>query len=194
MNTTSAQHGAEVAAGERFQFGENWARFLAVLNDERIAQAENSLKKFLECDSLQGLTFLDIGSGSGLFSLAARKLGAKVFSFDYDSHSVACTQKLRSRYFPEDPNWRVESGSALDSDYLESLGQFDIVYSWGVLHHTGQMWKAIDNACGRVKPGGRFFLAIYNDEGTASKRWLRTKQIFCKVPRPVKFIMLSLTR
>ena len=133
----TSSHRAEVASGERFEFGKNWARFLAVLNEERIAEAENSLRQMLECETLQNKTFLDIGSGSGLFSLAARRLGAEVFSFDYDPNSVGCTRELRRRYFENDGQWRVEEGSALERKYLESLGKFDIVYSWGVLHHTG---------------------------------------------------------
>ena len=127
MQEIALQHNSEVASGERFEFGKNWAAFLAVLDDERIAKAEESLKEMLEVDDLNGKTFLDIGSGSGLFSLAARRLGAKVHSFDFDSNSFACTQELRNRYFPNDANWRVEQGSALDAEYLKGLGKFDVV-------------------------------------------------------------------
>lgn len=169
----------EVKQGDRFQFGENWKRFLSVLNDERIAEAEKSLKEMLEVEDLQGKSFLDIGSGSGLFSLVARRLGAKVYSFDYDPQSVACTQELKRRYFPDDSNWTVEQGSVLDADYLKSLGQFDIVYSWGVLHHTGAMWKALENVSFPVINGGQLFIAIYHDQGGASKRWLKVKQFYC---------------
>ncbi|HEV7700787.1 MAG TPA: class I SAM-dependent methyltransferase [Pyrinomonadaceae bacterium] len=176
------QHGREVAAGERFEFGKNWAAFLAVLDDERIAKAEESLKEMLEVESLDGKTFLDIGSGSGLFSLAARRLGAKVHSFDFDSSSFACTQELRNRYFPHDNNWRVEQGSALDADYLGSLGTFDIVYSWGVLHHTGAMWQALENAVIPTKKGGKLFVAIYNDTGSQARRWHWIKKTYCRSP------------
>jgi 2-polyprenyl-6-hydroxyphenyl methylase/3-demethylubiquinone-9 3-methyltransferase len=72
--------------------------------------------------------------------LAARRLGATVHSFDYDPQSVACTAELKRRYFPEDGAWRVEEASVLDQDYLRRLGQFEVVYSWGVLHHTGVLW------------------------------------------------------
>ncbi|HEX8686718.1 MAG TPA: 50S ribosomal protein L11 methyltransferase, partial [Pyrinomonadaceae bacterium] len=119
-------HAIEVSRGERFEFGENWSRFLAVLDDERIGKAEESLRAMLEVESLAGRSFLDIGSGSGLFSLAARRLGARVHSFDYDPRSVACARELRRRYFPEDPAWVVEEGSALDADYVRSLGLFDV--------------------------------------------------------------------
>src|SRR5438876_1807533 len=139
-------HAIEIARGERFEFGKNWSRFLILPDEPRIVRAEQSLKQMLEIDSLEGRSFLDIGSGSGLFSLVARRLGARVHSFDYDPNSVACTKELRRRYFNNDPDWRIEEGSALDLDYLKSLGTFDIVYSWGVLHHTGAMWTALDNA------------------------------------------------
>jgi 2-polyprenyl-3-methyl-5-hydroxy-6-metoxy-1,4-benzoquinol methylase len=176
------QHAQEVQRGDRFEFGKNWTKFLELLNDDRIAQAESSLREMLECESLNGKTFLDIGSGSGLFSLAARRLGARVHSFDYDPHSMSCTAELRRRFFPEDTNWKVEAGSALDVDYVRSLGQFDIVYSWGVLHHTGQMWKALDNACLPVAPGGKLFIAIYNDTGSQTTRWKWIKKTYNDLP------------
>src|SRR5215207_5339783 len=113
---------AEIASGERFEFGQNWSEFLAAIDDERIQQAEKSLREMLEVDSLAGKTFLDIGSGSGLFSLAARRLGARVHSLDYDPKSVACTRELKKNYFREDESWNIEEGSALDSDYMNSLG------------------------------------------------------------------------
>src|SRR5436309_15353394 len=125
------QHAAEIAAGERFTFGENWAAFLALLDESRIAAAENSLREMLEAGDLKGKTFLDIGSGSGLFSLAARRLGATVRSCDYDPASVACARELKARYFPQDEDWTVGTGSVLDADYRRALRRFGVVYSWG---------------------------------------------------------------
>jgi 2-polyprenyl-6-hydroxyphenyl methylase/3-demethylubiquinone-9 3-methyltransferase len=150
------QHAEEIKAGSRFAFGENWSRFLTEIDDDRIRQAEQSLCDMLKVKSLQGKQFLDIGSGSGMFSLAARRLGATVHSFDYDPHSVACTNELKRRYFPDDPHWNVEQASALDEKYISGLGCFDVVYSWGVLHHTGQMYRAFINvipAGNRSHPG-----------------------------------------
>ncbi|MEO7244923.1 MAG: class I SAM-dependent methyltransferase [Rubrivivax sp.] len=184
-------HADEVAGGERFAFGANWARFLDRLDEARIAEAIASLRDMLGSDRLDGLRFLDIGSGSGLFSLAARRLGATVHSFDYDPQSVACTRRLRDMNDPADPGWTVEEGSILDPAYLERLGRHDIVYSWGVLHHTGSMWQAIENAAARVAPGGRLFIAIYNDQGRASRLWLRTKRAYNALPRPLRWLVLG---
>jgi len=176
------QHAAEIAAGERFTFGENWAAFLAVLDESRIAAAKNSLRDMLETGDLKGKTFLDICSGSGLFSLAARRLGAMVRSFDYDPASVACTRELKTRYYPQDADWTVGTGSVLDADYMNALPKFDVVYSWGVLHHTGQMWLALEHAGALVDQGGKLFIAIYNDQGTASRRWRWLKRTYNGLP------------
>lgn len=176
--TTTTSHAAEISAGKRFAFGANWSRFLAGLNDDRIRQAERSLCQMLEVQSLEGKSFLDVGSGSGLFSLAARRLGATVHSFDYDPESVACTDELKRRYFPDDPHWTVEEASALDDAHLAGLGRFDVVYSWGVLHHTGDMSRAFANVIPLVARDGHLFIAIYNDPGLATRYWSWVKRTY----------------
>jgi SAM-dependent methyltransferase len=175
-------HATEIARGERFEFGRNWARFLSVVDEERIVTAEQALQAMLQTKRLDGVRFLDIGSGSGLSSLAARRLGARVHSFDYDPQSVACTEALRKRYFPSDQHWTIGQGSVLDAGYMRGLGKFDVVYCWGVLHHTGRMWDALEHAAIPVAPGGRLFVAIYNDTGTQSRRWRWIKRTYNELP------------
>ena len=185
--TPSASFDAEVESGERFEFGENWSRFLEVLDQDRIAEAQSSLQQMLDRDDLSGLTFLDLGSGSGLFSLAAAHLGAqRVHSVDYDPGSVACTRELKSRYGPPATDWTVAQGSALDAAYLHSLGGFDIVYSWGVLHHTGDMWSALGNAAQAVADHGRLFISIYNDQGARSALWRAVKRLYNRLPQAAR--------
>ena len=186
VNGIATQHEREVTAGRRFSFGRNWASFLKRLNEARIAEAEKNLIEFLGEESLAGRSFLDVGSGSGLSSLAARRLDARVTSFDYDGQSVACTEELRRRYLPDDPSWTIEQGSVLDTQYLAGLGQFDIVYSWGVLHHTGAMWQAMDNLKPMVKTGGLLFIAIYNDCGEVSRSWLERKRRYNALPQVLR--------
>ncbi|MDX2192462.1 MAG: class I SAM-dependent methyltransferase, partial [Gemmatimonadales bacterium] len=91
-------------------------------------------------------------------------------------------RELRRRYFPEDAGWEVRQGSALDAGFVRGLGQFDVVYSWGVLHHTGDMWTGIRLAQEAVAPGGLFFIAIYNDQGAWSERWKKIKRFYCSGP------------
>lgn len=177
----------------RFAFGRNWRAFLQQLDDQRIDAAERSLKRMLDVDTLEERSFLDIGSGSGLFSLAARRLGARVRSFDYDRDSVDCTRELKRRYYPADSHWLVEQGSVLDEDYIASLGVFDFVYAWGVLHHTGDLQRALEHAARPVKLGGVLYVAIYNDQGPFSEIWTAIKRTYNRSPRAVRWFILIVT-
>ncbi len=181
----------------RFGFGKNWQQFLRVLDEERIREAERSLADMLQVKDLAGKSFLDIGSGSGLFSLAAMRLGAvRVHSLDYDPQSVACAQELKGRFFPTASHWTIERGDALDKNHLAGLGAYDVVYSWGVLHHTGNMWQALENVLPLVADEGRLFIAIYNDAGKKSRRWYTLKRMynsaaFYRIALPAFFIPLN---
>lgn len=189
--TVSASEDVNPSGGEvRFEFGRNWAKFLLSINSERVLQAELSIKEMLCVEHLRGRTFLDAGCGSGLFSLAARRLGAQVHSFDYDVNSTACTQQLKQLWRANDPEWHVEHGSILDESYLRTLGMFDVVYSWGVVHHTGDMSLAMKLLSGMVNPGGFMFLSVYNDQGLASKMWRRLKRLYVQLPRSLRFLIL----
>ena len=187
--TSKGQRG-DLSAGQRFAFGDNWAKFLELVDEDRIENAERSLADMLEVEDLQGKTFLDVGCGSGLFSLAAHRLGADVRSFDYDPLSVACTRELKRRFGGDTREWIVEEASALDEDYAAGLGEHDVVYSWGVLHHTGAMWRALENTSRMVAPGGKLFIALYNDQGRGSRRWLMVKKAYNALPGALRWLVL----
>src|SRR5262249_21093584 len=116
MYTRMATATDEIATGKRFDFGRNWNAFASAIGEPNIASAESALAAMVGTEELRGRRFLDVGSGSGLMSLAARRLGALVRSFDYDPGSVECTRALRDRYAAEDPGWSVEHGSIVDDE------------------------------------------------------------------------------
>lgn len=149
-----------IAQDSHFAFGKNWAAYAAKISAEEIAEAEKSLSRLLGDLRLDGQRFLDIGSGSGLHSVAALRLGAReVLAIDIDSDSVATTQAVLERH-ASTGGWRVEKCSVFDLS-PEAFGRFDTVYSWGVLHHTGDMERALRCAAGLVAPQGRFIFALY---------------------------------
>jgi SAM-dependent methyltransferase len=165
----------------RFGFGRNWSQFIEQhFNEARVESSRQHLLGALRLDSLAGKSFLDIGCGSGLHSLAALRCGAsQVTGFDYDQDSVATSLKVRELAAGGDPRWSVAQGSVLDRSRMEALGEFDIVYSWGVLHHTGDMWKAMDNALLPRRPDGVVYIALYSSDqyvDPPAEHWVRIKR------------------
>lgn len=148
-----------------------------MMDENRIAAAELSLKRLLKVDDLNEKRFLDIGAGSGLFSLAAKRLGASVSSFDADEGCIECVRRLADTYQTEG-DWLIEKASVLDDAFMARLDRHDIVYSWGVLHHTGNMWRALENAAASVTEQGMLAIAIYNDQGWRSRYWTKVKSLY----------------
>lgn len=187
--TTDQQRFARNEAGTTgvvptFSFGKNWSDFIErAASPEKIRLARQETAKFLNLERLDGRTFLDVGCGSGVFSHAAFALGARhVTSFDVDPLSVRCCEYIKERA-GNPPNWDVMHGSILDDAFVASLPSSDIVYSWGVLHHTGDMWRAIRNAASLVKPNGLFFIAIYNKVEFDSLKGLRGSHGWVRLKR-----------
>lgn len=174
------------APPEAFRFGRNWQRYVSkYLDADRERIASESLTELV--GDLRGRTFLDVGCGSGLFSLCAHRAGAsQIVSFDIDADSVEATRLLHRRAGSPD-SWRVLHGSILDSKFIEGLRPADVVYSWGVLHHTGDMYRAIRNAAALVNPDGLLAIAIYNrmtGPWLDSERWWRIKRAYNRTSRP----------
>jgi SAM-dependent methyltransferase len=182
-----------------FSFGRNWQDFLRSFDEERVKAAEESLTSFLNFPDLSGKHFVDIGCGSGLFSYAACNLHAeRIVSFDVDRFSVECCRYLREKA-GNPSNWDILEGSILDRDFLAELKTFDIVYSWGVLHHTGKMWEAVENAASLVKPGGQYYIALYNkilgrngSESRVHGFWSTVKRLYNAHPAIGNYVLVPL--
>lgn len=172
-----------------FSFGQNWQTFVERrFTPERVAIARTHIAHFLGIESLAGCSFLDIGCGSGLSSLAAYELGAdRIVSFDVDPHSVSATRQLWE-ISGKPANWTISQGSILDSSFVSGLEHADIVYSWGVLHHTGQMWQAVTNAAGLMSANGRFYVSLYVTT-PKSAYWTAVKQRYNRASPTGKRLM-----
>jgi SAM-dependent methyltransferase len=170
-----------------FSFGKNWRSYLDTVSESAIDNARSTIEEWLGPDGVAGKTVLDIGSGSGIHSLGFYRLGAKeVFSLDVDPYSVESTRLLWQKA-GSPANWRVTEASILDQNFVSSLGKYEIVYSWGVLHHTGSM--AIENASRLVTPGGLFWIALYV-KGPMYREHLALKKRYNRHPWWRKKIMV----
>ena len=168
------------ADAPRFAFGKNWSRFVrSSFTQERADIARKHLLEFLGRADLEGVDMLDIGCGSGLHSLAAFQARARrIQSFDYDPDSVATTERLW-RHAGEPASWSFARGDVLDTAAMARLGKWGLVYSWGVLHHTGAVWRAIENAQACVADGGLLYIALYSADVQSKEEqafWIATKQ------------------
>lgn len=152
-----------------FSFGKNWLSYVSRMTEADIEKAMGDIAELLGKERIEKARVIDIGSGSGIHSLSFHRLGARsVASYDVDPHSVEATHKLWEEA-GKPANWTVERASILDDAWVKKAGTYDIVYSWGVLHHTGSMWKAVDNAAELCAPGGTMFIALYTKGGLYPK-------------------------
>lgn len=182
----------------RQYFGENFRdNLLNDFNDEQLDAAKDFLLSYWELKNLKGLTFFDAGCGSGVYTLAASLLGAKVTSFDIDDVALTNTQGLLVKQNITDVT--LLKGSILDEVFLNRLGQFDVVLCWGVAHHSGEMWKCVDLMTKLVTPKGKLHLGIYNHaDGWGlypdgrfgqSSFWEKIKYVYVRLPKALQRVI-----
>jgi SAM-dependent methyltransferase len=166
-------------AESRFAFGDNWASYAKLVGEAHIEEARQGLLKLLPAAAFEGRSFLDIGCGSGLHALAAARLGVRhVLAIDLDQKSVATTEALLARHAGSVP-WTVRRADVFDLQPRQH-GRYDVVYSWGVLHHTGDVAEALAKAAALVNPGGYFAFALYRPT-RLDRLWVAEKRWYAKV-------------
>lgn len=178
----------------RYDFGKNWSEFIDQnLSDEIVQKSADHITRFMKTDTLEGKTFVDIGCGSGIHSLAALRLGAsRVTAFDYDPDSVETSRQVRAWAGVPEQVWSISQGSVLDRAFMEGLPKSDVVYSWGVLHHTGAMWDAVRNATIPLARGGEFYISLYSTENYVDPTpefWIRVKRTYNQASPMVRKLM-----
>ena len=177
---------ATTPAPTGFDFGENWLAFSDALRPEQLAAAEASLLRHLPPEGWRGLRVADVGCGSGLFAVAMAGLGARVTAIDVNPKCIEATRLNAGRFLAGDASTLdLRLGSILDAEFVRSFGaSFDDVYSWGVLHHTGSMDRAVANALSMLAPDGFAVIALYNRHWT-SPIWRAIKRTYCALPGPL---------
>ena len=88
----------------------------------------------------------------------------------------------------------IRTGSILSTKACSELREiqpegYDVVHAWGVLHHTGNMARALRICADLVRPGGYMIVSIYNHHWT-SPLWKKLKQVYCFSPKTIKKIIV----
>lgn len=151
-----------------FQWG-NLAKGQALLSDPSF---RNNVDKIISQEELcikpgwfKGRKVLDAGCGNGRWTYGFLKLGARVTAVDYSQNAL----KIVSTSLGQNKNLAVRKVNLLELPRWLKKEKFDLVFSWGVLHHTGNIRKALKNVAPLVKDDGVLYLYLYGKESLGVK-------------------------
>jgi len=178
-----------------FDFGENWVAYSReALTKEKVESARIDFKQLYSGISFEGKRFLDIGFGQGLALLFAKEMGAIVTGCDIN-HKCKESLEITKQVVGYKGEITTIIGSILSKETMNALrgdcnNKFDIVHSWGVLHHTGSMYKSLKDVTTLVENDGYIVLAIYNRHWS-SPLWRFIKFVYCYMPQMVQKLLIA---
>lgn len=147
---------------------EGSAEFFDAL-DARRYLLEGFIERYARFADQAGRRVLEIGCGAGGDLLRFARAGARVTGVDLSPHSIALARR-RFELVGLPADLRVADAEALPFPD----GRFDLVYSWGVLHHTPDTPCALAEAARVLAPGGRACIMLYHRHSLfALQAWLR---------------------
>jgi 2-polyprenyl-3-methyl-5-hydroxy-6-metoxy-1,4-benzoquinol methylase len=112
---------------------------------------------FVDFGSLAGKDVLDVGCGSGIATQMLAEAGARVTAVDLTDWAVETTRR-RLRAFGLEGDVRQEDAERLPF----ADASFDLVFSWGVIHHSSDMDRALAELVRVCRPGGELVLMVYH--------------------------------
>lgn len=135
------------ACGERYGENQETTRY----------SLEPEILRVANFPASRGQRVLEIGVGMGADFVRWARAGASVVGVDLTKRAVELTRK---RLEGEGLAGHLAIADAEDLPYLD--GVFDVVWSWGVLHHTPRADKGLIEAARVLKPGGRYAVMVYH--------------------------------
>ena len=189
------------ATEPQFDFGQNWIEYSrAALTAERMESAEADFSKLYRGIALEGRSFLEIGFGQGMSVVFAARAGARVVACDINPKCATALAETAKKFPGVDVSGiPLIFGSILDDKTTEALraaapqgrAAYDVVHSWGVLHHTGDMGRALRTAASLVADGGHLMAAIYNRHWS-SRPWRWIKRLYVGSPGWARRLLVAL--
>lgn len=113
--------------------------------------------RFVDFAAARGRDVLEMGCGSGFASQLFAEAGARVTAVDLTDWAIDTTRQ-RMRAFGLDATVQQADGERLPF----ADASFDIVFSWGVIHHTTDMDQALRELIRVLRPGGELVLMVYH--------------------------------
>lgn len=145
----------EPCGAEHTATAEGTPEFFAEVERTR-DQLDPYIHRFADFEGARGKELLEVGVGLGTDFIRFVRAGAIATGVDLTDHAV---ELVKRRLALEGLDAEVRAADAESLPFDDA--SFDRVYSWGVLHHTPDTAKAIDEAIRVLRPGGEACVMLY---------------------------------